>query len=189
MEGLNQMEALILQQGMGNVDVSLEHTLVHVEAPLASAPRRATWSKKLTSRPASAGRVSRKKGEGSTQRKKQESLVRATEDAEIPHSTVADRGLCLRYRLAGISVPLLWCLKVSGRMSHLPSMVGSRESFRIVVTNYDVHRLFLLMRNCGIRAWVGSRRPVDKIVIPGVWRPFGGHTGRAGGQPCPLCLI
>jgi hypothetical protein len=28
-----------------------------------------------------------------------------------------------------------------------------------------------------------------RVVIPGVRRPFGGRTGRAGGRPCPLCLI
>jgi hypothetical protein len=28
-----------------------------------------------------------------------------------------------------------------------------------------------------------------RVVIPGVQRPFGGRTGRAGGRPCPLCLI
>jgi hypothetical protein len=28
-----------------------------------------------------------------------------------------------------------------------------------------------------------------RVVIPGVRRPFGGRTGRAGGRPCPLRLI
>jgi hypothetical protein len=31
--------------------------------------------------------------------------------------------------------------------------------------------------------------PLTRVVIPGVWRPFGGRTGRAGGRPCPLRLI
>jgi hypothetical protein len=65
-EGLHQMEALTLQQGTGSADVSLEHTPVHVEVRPATAPLRATRSKKPTSRPASAGRVPREKGEGST---------------------------------------------------------------------------------------------------------------------------
>jgi hypothetical protein len=29
----------------------------------------------------------------------------------------------------------------------------------------------------------------NRVVIPGVRRPFGGRTGRAGRRPCPLCLI
>jgi hypothetical protein len=29
----------------------------------------------------------------------------------------------------------------------------------------------------------------SRVVIPGVRRPFGGRTGRAGGRPCPLRLI
>jgi hypothetical protein len=57
----------------------------------ASAPPRSSRSKKPTSRPASTGHVPREKGEGSTRRKKRESPVRATEDAEIPHPTVADK--------------------------------------------------------------------------------------------------
>jgi hypothetical protein len=28
-----------------------------------------------------------------------------------------------------------------------------------------------------------------RVVILGIWRPFGGRTGRAGGWPCPLRLI
>jgi hypothetical protein len=31
--------------------------------------------------------------------------------------------------------------------------------------------------------------PESRVVIPGVRRPFGGRTGRAGGRPCPLRLI
>jgi hypothetical protein len=94
-EGLQQMESLTLQQGTGSADVSREHTPVHAEArpatAPASAPPRSARSKKPTSRPASAGRVPREKGEASTRRKKRESPVRATEDAEIPHPTVADK--------------------------------------------------------------------------------------------------
>jgi hypothetical protein len=89
------MESLTLQQGTGRADVSREHTLVHAEArpaiAPASAPPRSARSKKPTSCPASAGRVPQEKGEASTQRKKRESPVRATEDAEIPHPTVADK--------------------------------------------------------------------------------------------------
>jgi hypothetical protein len=91
MEGLNQMKALTLQQGMGSADVSPEHAPIHVEAPPASAPPRGIQSKKPTSQPASVGRVSREKGEGSMRQKKQESLVRATQDAEIPHPIVVDK--------------------------------------------------------------------------------------------------
>jgi hypothetical protein len=29
----------------------------------------------------------------------------------------------------------------------------------------------------------------NRVVIPGVRRPFGGRTGQAGGRPCPLRLI
>jgi hypothetical protein len=29
----------------------------------------------------------------------------------------------------------------------------------------------------------------DRVVIPGIRRPFGGHTGRVGGRPYPLRLI
>jgi hypothetical protein len=90
-EGLLQMESLTLQQGTGSADVSREHTPVHAEARPATAPPRASRSKKPTSRPANAGRVPRKKGEGSLRRKKRESPMRATEDAEIPHPTVADK--------------------------------------------------------------------------------------------------
>jgi hypothetical protein len=94
-KGLQQMESLTLQQGTGSTDVSREHTPVHAEArpatAPASAPPRSSQSKKPTSRPASAGRVPREKGEGSTRRKKRESPMRATEDAEIPHPTVADK--------------------------------------------------------------------------------------------------
>jgi hypothetical protein len=93
------MEALTLQQGTGSADVSPEHTPVHTKARPATVPAtvpatgppRATRLKKPTSRPASAGRVPREKGEGSTRRKKRESPVHATEDAEIPHPTVADK--------------------------------------------------------------------------------------------------
>jgi hypothetical protein len=84
-EGLQQMETLTLQQGMGSTDVSREHTPVHAEARPATAPPRSSRLKKPTSRPASARRVPREKGEGSTRRKKRESPVCATEDAEIPH--------------------------------------------------------------------------------------------------------
>jgi hypothetical protein len=49
------------------------------------------FPQKPTSRPASAGRVLWEKGEASIRRKKRESPVRATEDAEIPHPTVADK--------------------------------------------------------------------------------------------------
>jgi hypothetical protein len=90
-EGLNQMEALTLHQGTGSADVFPEHTLVHAEAPPASAPPRGTPSKKPTSRPTNVGRVSRKKGEGSTRQKKRESPVHAIEDAQIPYPTVADK--------------------------------------------------------------------------------------------------
>jgi hypothetical protein len=94
-EGLQQMESLTLQQDTSSTDVSHEHTPVHAEArpatAPASAPPRSSQSKKPTSRPASAGRVPREKGEGSTRRKKRESPMRATEDAEIPHPTVADK--------------------------------------------------------------------------------------------------
>jgi hypothetical protein len=90
-EGLHQMEALTLQQGTGSADVSPEHTPVHAEARPATGPPRAIRLKKPTSRPASAGRVPREKGEGSTRQKKRESPVHATEDAEIPHPTVADK--------------------------------------------------------------------------------------------------
>jgi hypothetical protein len=88
-----------------------------------------------------------------------------TRRSRTPHLLTNRRGLYLQYRLAGISIPLLWCPEVSGRMSHLLSSVGSRELFRIVVTNYDVHRLFLLMRNCGIHAWVGSRQPTNFMSL------------------------
>jgi hypothetical protein len=37
-----------------------------------------------------------------------------------------------------------------------------------------------------IKARPRSKR---RVVIPGVRRPFGGRTGRAGRRPCPLCLI
>jgi hypothetical protein len=50
-----------------------------------------TWSKKSTLRPASIGHASREKAEGSKQRKKRESPVRTTEDAEILLSTVVDK--------------------------------------------------------------------------------------------------
>jgi hypothetical protein len=30
---------------------------------------------------------------------------------------------------------------------------------------------------------------LSRVVIPGVRRPFGRRTGRAGRRPCPLCLI
>jgi hypothetical protein len=33
------------------------------------------------------------------------------------------------------------------------------------VANNDVHRLFLLMRICGIHACVGSRRPADSMSL------------------------
>jgi hypothetical protein len=122
MEGLHQMEALTLQQGTGSADVSREHTPIHAEARPATTPPWATQSKKPTSRPASAWRVPREKKEGSTRRKKRESPVRTTEDAEIPHPIVLTnrKGLCHRYRLAGISVPLLWRPEVRSRMNHFP---------------------------------------------------------------------
>jgi hypothetical protein len=94
-KGLQEMESLTLQQGTGSADVSREHTPTHAEARPAtvpaSAPPRSSRSKKPTSRPASVGHVPREKGEGSTLRKKRESPVRATEDAEILHPTVADK--------------------------------------------------------------------------------------------------
>jgi hypothetical protein len=94
-EGLQQMESLTLQQGTGSADVSREHTPVHAEArpttAPATAPPRSSRSKKPMSRSANARRVPREKGEGSTRRKKRESPVRATEDAEIPHPTVTNK--------------------------------------------------------------------------------------------------
>jgi hypothetical protein len=38
--------------------------------------------------------------------------------------------------------------------------------------------------------WIlGWKHVETRVVIPGVRRPFGGHTGRAGRRPCPLRLI
>jgi hypothetical protein len=74
-------------------------------------------------------------------------------------------------------------------LGQLHDLLGKRKKF-ITLAKRDVYEnAWYIIHGLSRSAFFLYKSTTTRVVIPGVRRPFGGRTGRAGKRPCPLRLI
>jgi hypothetical protein len=90
--------------------------------------------------------------------------------------------------LANMDNPDTWALMSEQRVELFKKVMPMALENLSIAQHRDTLQ-YATIQGGSYRPQVRRFRLGNRVVIPGVQRPFGGHTGPAGGQPYPLRLI